>query len=101
MALARPMNGGADPMREQRLALGTWMKSLREAKGLSQRDLADILQLEYYTFVSQLENGRGRVPQNRYRDWAKALGVEPREFVTVLLSYYDPACYEILFGDAA
>lgn len=80
---------------------GAWFKELREAAGLSQREMASQLDLEYYTFISQLENGRGRIPQNRYRDWATVLGVDPKEFATKLLSFYDPETYDILFGDIA
>lgn len=87
--------------RELRLQMGLWLKSLREAQGLSQRDLANQLSLEYYTFISQLENGRGKIPSNRYLDWATALGQEPREFVKTLLSYYDPITYDILFNETA
>ena len=87
--------------KEQRIALGLWLKSLREECGLSQRDLADILSLDYYTFISQLENGRGKIPAHRYSEWAVALGQDPREFVKTLLSYYEPTTYRILFEDAA
>ena len=84
--------------KELRTALGRWLKDVREEQGLSQRDLANILNLEYYTFVSQLEHGRGRIPVHRYADWAQALNQDPREFVKVLLSYYEPSTYEILFA---
>lgn len=87
------------PARDPRADLGVWLKSLREARGLSQRQFATLLSLEYYTFISQLENGRGKIPSNRYADWAEALGQEPRSFVKTLLSYYDPATYDILFDD--
>ncbi|GGC18761.1 transcriptional regulator [Marivita lacus] len=86
--------------KEQRATLGLWLKSLREAKGLSQRDLADLLSLDYYTFISQLENGRGKIPSHRYGEWAEALGQEPRSFVRELLRYYEPLTYQILFEDA-
>lgn len=88
---------------ELRQAAGLWLKEIREAKGISQRELAKILNLDYYTFISQLENGRGRIPQNRYRDWAQALGLEDKIFAKRLLMYYDPVAYEILFveSDAA
>lgn len=82
-----------------RQAAGIWLKECREAAGLSQRELAKLLDLEYYTFISQLENGRGRIPPNRYRDFAQALNVDEREFVKTLLMYYDPISYEILFKD--
>lgn len=77
---------------------GAWLKSLREARGLSQRKLADLIGTDYYTFISQLETGRGRIPPDRYVAWAEALGVEPREFVKNVLQFYDPITYEILFG---
>lgn len=83
--------------KEQRSALGLWLKSLREGAGLSQRDLADLLSLDYYTFISQLENGRGKIPAHRYVEWAKALEQDPRAFVKTLLRYYEPSTYQILF----
>lgn len=85
--------------KEQRAALGVWLKELREQQGLSQRDLATALSLDYYTFISQLENGRGKIPAHRYAEWALALGQETRPFVKTLLSYYEPATYKILFSD--
>lgn len=87
--------------KEQRAALGHWLKELREQKGLSQRDLADALSLDYYTFISQLENGRGKIPTHRYVEWATALGQDPQEFVKTLLFYYEPSTYKILFGQKA
>jgi len=79
---------------------GRWLKQKREEQNLSQRQLADLLGLEYYTFISQLETGRGRIPPERYVDWARALGMEPRDFVYVLMRYYDPITFWILFPDA-
>jgi transcriptional regulator with XRE-family HTH domain len=76
---------------------GRWLRDMREAAGLSQRQMAERVGAEYYTFISQLETGRGRIPPDRYRDWAMALGVEPRDFVREILRYYDPATHEILF----
>ena len=78
---------------------GRLLREMREQAGLSQRELADRVGLEYYTFVSQLETGRGRIPPDRYRLWAAALGVEPRIFVRTLLRFYDPVTFEILFDE--
>jgi transcriptional regulator with XRE-family HTH domain len=80
---------------------GQWLRDLRERRGLSQRQLADMVGTEYYTFVSQLETGRGRIPSDKYIVWAKALGVPPREFVHCLMRFYDPITFSILFGDQA
>jgi len=88
----------ASETQELRQAAGSWLRESREAAGISQRELAKILDLDYYTFISQLENGRGRIPPNRYRDWAKALKLDEKLFAKRLLSYYDPVTYEILFA---
>ena len=82
---------------ELRQRAGRWLKELREGRALSQRNLADLVGAEYYTFISQLEAGRGRIPPDRYRDWASALGVDPRVFVKTLMQFYDPVTYEIVF----
>jgi hypothetical protein len=55
--------------------------------------------MEYYTFISQIESGRGRIPSENIRDWAIALEVDPKEFAINLMRYYDPRTYELVFGD--
>lgn len=95
--LADVQKATPEEAKEQRAALGVWLKELREAQKLSQRELADKLSLDYYTFISQLENGRGRIPVHRYAEWAEALGEDKRSFVRTLLSYYEPTTYKILF----
>ncbi|RXV59034.1 XRE family transcriptional regulator [Roseovarius sp. A46] len=97
--LAELKKSTPEETREHRTTLGLWLRSLREERGLSQRELADILELDYYTFISQLENGRGKIPAHRYVEWAQALGQNPRTFVKRLLSYYEPMTYSILFED--
>jgi hypothetical protein len=37
------------------------------------------------------------VPPERYRDWAKALGIEEREFICQMLRHYDPALFSMVF----
>ena len=69
---------------------GRWLRELRENCGLSQRQLAAKVGAKYYTSISQLEAGRGRIPPDRYLVWAAALNVEPQEFVRTLMCYYDP-----------
>jgi transcriptional regulator with XRE-family HTH domain len=91
---------GRSAKRTQKLRnkAGRLLRELREKRGLSQRDLARKVGAEYYTLISQLEHGRGRIPPDRYLVWANALEVEPREFVIGLMSYYDPVTYKIIFG---
>ena len=95
-----PQHRSDHQVHELRREAGVWLKELRERRGMSQRQLASKLGAEYYTFISQLETGRGRIPPDRYREWAEALGVEPAEFVKTLMQYYDPVTYEILFGNS-
>jgi len=97
--LAEVQKNTPEEIREKRVTLGLWLRSLREEKGLSQRDLADILTLDYYTFISQLENGRGKIPAHRYAEWAHALGQDPRSFVKNLLKHYEPMTYSVLFDE--
>src|SRR3569623_257695 len=78
--------------------VGRWRKGLRETTGLSQRQFAARLGLEYYTFISQIEAGRGRIPPDRYEIWAETLGIAAAAFVRELMRYYDPNTYRILFG---
>jgi transcriptional regulator with XRE-family HTH domain len=100
---SNPQKLSSSEVAQLRREAGLWLRELREARGLSQRNLADRVGAEYYTFISQLESGRGRIPPDRYLLWAEALGVEPRRFVRTLLRCYDPVTHGILFGrdDAA
>ena len=86
-------------VQELRREAGRYIRSLREGRGLSQRQLADLIGTEYYTFISQLETGRGRIPADKYEAWASALGVDQREFVFNLMRFYDPITFAILFPD--
>ncbi|MEO0819325.1 MAG: helix-turn-helix transcriptional regulator [Pseudomonadota bacterium] len=80
-----------------RRAGGRWLRDLRTRRGLSQRQMAKEVGAEYYTFISQLENGRGRIPPDRYKAWAASLGVPAPTFVFNLMRFYDPVTFEILF----
>ena len=88
----------AEPQAKRlRKQAGTWLKELRARAGLSQIELAGILGFKYYTFISQVENGFGRVPTESIEPWGRALGVEPSEFARELLSYYEPELHRLLF----
>jgi len=93
-----PQKRSAAEVQDLRREGGRWLKELRERAGLSQRELAAKVGAEYYTFISQLETGRGRIPPDRYTQWAEALSVPARDFVQELMRYYDPLTHGILFG---
>ena len=96
-----PQRRSSELTQKLRNQAGVWLRELRERRGLSQREVAARVGAEYYTFISQLETGRGRIPPDRYLIWAHALGIDKREFVRTLMSYYDPVTYGILFDQAA
>jgi transcriptional regulator with XRE-family HTH domain len=87
----------APEARQLRKEAGEWLKQARKKAGLSQIDLAEKLNLKYYTFISQVENGFGRVPSESMEPWARAIGIAPGTFARHLLSYYDPDLYRLLF----
>ena len=87
----------APEAKELRQRAGAWLKELRARAGLSQIQLAERLGLKYYTFVSQVENGFGRVPTESMEAWARALGVKPAVFARRLLSFYEPELHRLLF----
>ena len=90
----------SNDIKKLRKEAGMWLRSLREKSQLSQRELADRVDVEYYTFISQIEVGRGRVPTERVEMWAGALGEDVQTFAKRLMSYYDPTNYRLVFPDA-
>ena len=97
---SHPHHRASHDVKRLRQEAGEWLRSLREKRRLSQRELAQKVGVEYYTFISQLETGRGRIPPDRYRLWAEVLDIEPQCFVRELLRFYDPVTYEVLFPEA-
>ena len=87
----------APAAKQLRKQAGAWLQQARKRAGLSQIELAERLGLKYYTFVSQVENGFGRVPTESMEAWAQALDLVPAEFARHLLSYYDPELHRLLF----
>ena len=76
---------------------GLVVKTLRTRAKLTQRELAVLAGIEYYTFISQIESGTGRVPPPKYAAFASALGCNTKLFVRELIKYYDPDTFEVLF----
>ncbi|MFM2043667.1 MAG: hypothetical protein RLY86_2243 [Pseudomonadota bacterium] len=94
-----PQHGGGEEVKALRRQAGAWIKNRRVEVGLTQRALADAVGLDYYTMVSMIEAGRGRIPPDSYVGWANALQMTPRDLVRTLMQFYDPITYTILFED--
>jgi len=84
---------------ELRKRAGEWLRARRTELGLSQRELAQRVSMDYYTFISQIEAGRGRVPAERLRDWSEALEMDPKDFAINLMKFYDPHYFDMIFKD--
>ena len=78
---------------------GTYIRKLREKRGISKKDLADKLKVEVgQLFIDQVEVGIFPIPEDKYRVAAEALGVNTRDLVVKTLMYWQPEIYEVLFG---
>jgi DNA-binding XRE family transcriptional regulator len=83
-------NAGVDKtILSRRKAGGQWLKRLRIDRGLTQRDLAEKLNLKYYTFIGQLEIGYARLPEKMVGKYATALAIDHDEFMKAFLQYYE------------
>ncbi len=98
MGISKSQFATDDTTKALRKEGGKFLKTLRARAGLTQRDLAELIGLRYYTFLSQLESGAGRVPPQLYAKLAEHLGVDEKEFVYTLLMFYDPYIYKSLRG---
>ena len=98
---ANPQKAATFCAHELRRDGGKWLKEKREQANLSQRQLAAKVGAEYYTLISQLETGRGKVASDQYLIWAEALNIAPQEFAHAMMRFYDPVTYDILFSDCA
>jgi hypothetical protein len=83
--------------RQMRRDAGRWLSGQREKAGVTQAQVADHVGYRYYTFVSQVEGGHGRVPSEHFELWAQAISVDPQAFAKKLLGFYEPEIYRLLF----
>lgn len=101
MSRSAPDAAKAAQTKALRQQAGKWLKAAREHVGLTQAELSEQVGLRYYTFVSQVESGVGRLPIETQAVWAKALGLDEAEFARTLLAYYEPELYRLLFESDA
>ena len=96
----RPKNTRADL--GKRAEFGRMLKSLREAAQLTQHDMAKLVGQRYFTFISQVENGRVRVPPDDTELWARMLGVDTQAFAKECVRYYETDDYfKAIYGKNA
>ena len=78
---------------------GQIIKQLREKSGHSQGTLAKAVGAKVKTFVSQVELGLCRIPPVQVPIWAQELGYSQRDFMLLIMPYYDPIAFSILFEE--
>ena len=99
MAEAKRQAGITKETEKRYKRAGAYVKSCRLAADLTQGKVAKALDLEYYTFVSNVENGKNRIPPDQVAEWAAALEASPREFARALLRIYYPDYYRLIFEE--
>ncbi|WP_336491703.1 helix-turn-helix domain-containing protein [Methylobacterium nigriterrae] len=92
-----PQKLSSPETQELRREAGKLLKHLREKAGHSQRSFSAEIGSPIYTFVSQVETGRGRVPPDQVRVWANAYGIEARTFLQMIMRFYDPESFAVLY----
>ncbi len=85
-----------DIVKRLQLELGAYMRQLREARGLTQRQLAGLVGVTD-NHISDIENGVRKMSPERYEQFAKQLGVDRSEFGKRILLHYDPFTYKMLY----
>lgn len=66
--------------------VGSFIKNLREKRGLSQADVAKLLSLKTAQSISNIERGVSPLPKSKIKKLADILGVKKSEIVTVVLA---------------
>lgn len=97
MSYSHQQHGQGEAAKLLRKEAGKRLKAMREAAGLTQRELAQKVGFEYYTMISQIEGGKTRMPPQQIAANAKAVQMPVKDFAKVIMQYYDPIMFEILF----
>lgn len=78
--------------------LGAVIKDARTHHGYTQKALADQLGIEYYTTISQIENGHISIPAALWSPLADALRLDKSDWLTRCLCEYHPEVFNALFS---
>ncbi len=82
-------------------SIGSFIRDKRIDASLKQKELADIICLEYYTLISSIELGYTTIPPAHWRNIAKALKIDEFDFSSRCLLEMYPEVYAALFGMAS
>jgi transcriptional regulator with XRE-family HTH domain len=65
--------------------IGSFIRELRESRGLSQGDVAKLLNLKTAQSISNIERGVSPLPRAKIKKLADVLGIRKGEIVTIVL----------------
>ena len=68
--------------------LGVWLRQQREGKGLTMRQVAEIIN-EPHTFVGKIETGHRRLDVVEFVWYCKMMGFDANEGLNVIQAYVD------------
>lgn len=85
-------------MKRNRQRLGMWLKGLRNARQMTQKDVAQHMGWAYYTFVSQLETGYTMLPDGDWTRLAKLYDIPADQFAKKMIAFSKPEVFACLFG---
>jgi transcriptional regulator with XRE-family HTH domain len=85
-----------DIANEYRRIMGDYLKTLRQSKGITQKELGKLIGVSE-TSVSGTEGGRTVLNSDRYEDVARVLEVDRTEFGKFMLRYTNPWLYSMIF----
>ena len=85
--------------REVRRQFGQRLKGRRGELGYTQLQFAELVGQQYFTFISQVENGVAKIPTDDLGLWADVLGLDPYEFAKAYLKAVDGGLYKALFNN--
>lgn len=102
--LNNPLAGHGDDLRdmayEYRRAAGIRLRAIREAAGLTQRELATAMDI-VPTAVSAWETGRIALAPERYARFADVFDLEHIDFAKEMLRWTNPWLYVMIFPNDA
>lgn len=81
-----------------RRKVGSYIRRHRMAAGLTQLQLGQIIGIGNNA-ISAIELGRNPIPPERYRAFADALGILPKDMGEYLLEHTDPWLFALVYGE--
>ncbi len=89
-------------MVKQKVTVASYVEQQLAVCGRTQKEIAEELGYENPNMISMLKKGNTKVPLNRVYTLAKAMGVDPKFFLRMVMTEYMPdtwAAISLVYGD--